>query len=870
MSSYLQKGNEAFKKGDYQSAINLYQMAVKESPSLKSMVDFNIKASVAKNKKQKTEASKKLQSEPSFKQEKETFDTRQKIVSNKSNFKGYEGKLESFNDNLLKGWAVQKGKPAAIFDIDVYVNGIKFCSIKNNQSRGDLLRHKKSTGSGGFSLTLPSELFVEGLQKLEIKFPDGLQLAEVAVPQQPIVLNYQHVRVPVDENVSIIVPIYNAPDDLETCIERLIKYTRNDVDIILIDDASPDSRVQEILNKTSNHKNFRVFTNKKNLGFTKTVNRGIMLAGQNDVVFLNSDARVTPRWLEGLKAALATDAKIATVTPMSDRAGAFSAPNIGNENNLPESVKEEDYAVAFRRRSIGFYPAVPTGNGFCLYVRRVCINEIGSLDEEAFPRGYGEENDFCMRARAAGWRNVIDDRTYVFHDRNKSFGEAKTDLITAGRKIVDERYPDYKKSTAVFSQSPLINMARFRAGMALKDVKQKILPRGLFVISTLTGGTPQTNRDLMLALGDEIEPWLLHCDSKVISLYRVFKGQADQLIKRHILKETIEPLNHTSSEYDQVVANWLTELDFEIVHIRHLAWHSLNLPKLAKQVGARVIKSFHDYYAVCPTIKLLDNERKFCGGSCTTSCGECQPELWPKDSFPTLKNKWVHKWRAKFKEAVKECDAYITTHDSAKQIIQKHLDIDAEKFHVIPHGRDFKKLHQLAEPFKDDSVLKVLVPGNIGEPKGSKIIEELIKNDKDGRLEFHILGRASFKIKHPRLIVHGEYKRDDFAEHVKKIKPHIGAVLSIWNETWCHTLTELWSVGLPVVVTDFQTVAQRVEYSGAGWVLNSDRLNFELESMVLNQKSIEQKTYDALQCQKMLIDETTKLMASRYKEVYVD
>src|SRR5690606_27338712 len=102
-------------------------------------------------------------------------------------------------------------------------------------------------------------------------------------------------------------------------------------------------------------------------------------------------------------------------------------------NPLPEGVTEEEFAVAFRRRSDALYPSVPTGNGFCMYIRRTALKDVGLLDAEAFPRGYGEENDFCMRALRSGWRNIIDDRTYVFHERNKSFGSEKESLIKQGR-----------------------------------------------------------------------------------------------------------------------------------------------------------------------------------------------------------------------------------------------------------------------------------------------------------------------------------------------------------------------------------------------------------------------------------------------------
>src|SRR5690606_37271970 len=134
-------------------------------------------------------------------------------------------------------------------------------------------------------------------------------------------------------------------------------------------------------------------------------------------------------------------------------------------------------------------------------------------------------NDFCMRARESGWRNVIDDRTDIFHDRSKSFGGEKDGLIKAGRAVVDERYPDYTKAISIFSESPLINSARSRAKLALQDCYDLVKPLILYVISTITGGTPQTNRDLMLSLIDVNEPWLFRCDSNVMTLFKVSRNK---------------------------------------------------------------------------------------------------------------------------------------------------------------------------------------------------------------------------------------------------------------------------------------------------------------------------------------------------------
>jgi GT2 family glycosyltransferase len=58
---------------------------------------------------------------------------------------------------------------------------------------------------------------------------------------------------------------------------------------------------------------------------------------------------------------------------------------------------------------------VPTGHGFCLYMRAQCLAETGPLREDLFAQGYGEENDFCMRARHLGWRHVAVPSVFVAH-----------------------------------------------------------------------------------------------------------------------------------------------------------------------------------------------------------------------------------------------------------------------------------------------------------------------------------------------------------------------------------------------------------------------------------------------------------------------
>ena len=736
----------------------------------------------------------------------------------------YKAKIEAVTGNQLRGWAVDKARPGRVFDLRVLVDGVPFVQARNDGPRTDLQQQGLSKGHGGIRVALPLADLESGEHLVSLEMPDGSRLeARATLAQRPRRRLDGGVPRLRPEDVAVVVPIYNAADDLEVCIDRLVRFTPSAVEILLIDDASPDPAIPRLLEGAGLRPNMRVLRNAANLGFTRTVNRGLKETGRKHVVLLNSDARVTPGWIDGMLRAASSRPRVATVTAMSDRAGAFSAPRIGNDNPLPPGVDEITYARAFRRRALGVYPVVPTGNGFCMFVNRACADEIGGFDAEAFPRGYGEENDFCMRATRAGWVNLIDDTTYVFHDRSKSFGESKHALMEAGRAVIEARYPEYSRAIQVFSTGRDILLARYRAAQARIDCgdRRTGLPAALFVVSTQTGGTPQTNLDLMRQLQDELDPWLLRCDSRILTLGRLDSGRIAE-VRRHELAEPVDPITHASAEYDAVVADWLEMVDPAIVHIRHLAWHGLSLPGLAKARGCRVVTSFHDFYTLCPTVKLLDERQVFCAGRCTASDGDCRPELWPDDSLPPLKHRWVHPWRERFGRVLSVSDAFVTTSESARKVISAGLPaVDPGRFHVIPHGRSFGTMEWLAQRPEPGEPIRILVPGNIGIPKGRNVISDLLAYDTAGRFEIHVLGQLADAdaISHPSLIKHGTYHRDEFAARVRAIRPHFGAIFSIWDETYCHTLTELWSVGVPALVFDFPTVASRVRASGAGWVV---------------------------------------------------
>jgi len=793
----------------------------------------------------------------------------------------HQGRLERVSNRSISGWLA--GHPEIPAEADVYLNGIRYATVCADRPRADLIEKNIVTRGGGFQLDIanPSPCDEHLVVSVHPAFQTGGVLGSDQATSPPPAGPYVHSAYAVSlaeksRGVSIVIPIHNAADDLEICLKSLCDWTTFPCRAILIDDASTDPRIGEILRRHEGIAGIEIHRNAVNLGFTRTVNRGVALAGEDDVVLLNSDTALTPLWLQGLRAAAYSSPRVATATPLSNNAGVFSAPEMNGANHIPAELGVEGMARLVQHCALSAYPRVPTGNGYCLYIRRACLDEIGALDEQAFPVGYGEENDFCMRALHAGFEHVMDDRTYVYHRRSASFGASRFAHYEAGMAALKARYPEYSRLTAVFAESAEILGVRWRLRRALQAAERP-LPRVLFVISTETGGTPQTNRDLMRALRDHFEPWLLRCDGREIKLWRVEAG-GDVEIEAIRLKVPLEPLIHRSEEYDVALFDILTRHAFELVHIRHLGWHGLGIQAVCERIGVPWILSLHDFYTICPSVKLLDENNTHCGGACTTTPGECAVELWDRASFPPLKNQFVAKWQATFGRLLGRADALVTTSPQARDIFLRRYPALADRdFRVIPHGRDFSDMGLYAAPLQAAGPLRILVPGNISTAKGAGLIAAIVAQDQGRTVEFHVLGDFGRLKAQPGLALHGRYDREEFSQKARAIQAHVGAVFSIWPETYCHTLTEMWAFGLPAIGVDIGAVGERIAAHGGGWLIapeaaaSADAVLALARDILADPGALAGKIAEVARWQQGSGRQySTHAMASRYRQLYAD
>lgn len=288
--------------------------------------------------------------------------------------------------------------------------------------------------------------------------------------------------------VDIVIPIYRDAEITKRCIESVIN-SRDDTStrVMLICDASPEREVVELVDSYKGKDGVHVFHNAKNIGFVGTANRGIELAEGRDVILLNSDAIVPGRFGERLKDAAYTSTIVATATPFSNNAGLYSVPLEGGAalplEGAEEYVGQWDLLAQERNGAVRCVE-MPIGHGFCMYIKRMCIDRIGYLDEAAFGRGYFEEVDFCLRARRYGYVNGLVPNLFVGHVGHINFGglEGSQETRNKNREIISEKWPEHFAQRSRFlsrdpirKYRPTIGTGPLSADSELEEVTLEII-----------------------------------------------------------------------------------------------------------------------------------------------------------------------------------------------------------------------------------------------------------------------------------------------------------------------------------------------------------------------------------------------------------
>jgi hypothetical protein len=256
---------------------------------------------------------------------------------------------------------------------------------------------------------------------------------------------------------------------------------------------------------------------------------------------------------------------IGTVTAVSDNAGAFTVPELEQHCPPPQRWSLVQAQRAVLQQAGLRYPQLPTGNGFCMYVKRTLLARIGPMDEAAFPQGYGEENDFCQRAERAGYRNLIAGNVLVHHERSASFGDARRAQLGAqGMAVLRERYPDYERriGETLFGFDRKVLDYRVRRTYADADGSYALHPPRPRLLLAADAGDAAAER-LLSALEPRQDGFLLRREGGWVNLYRLVDGALVFERGTAVGRDAV-----AVADVEQRLREWLLEYSIESVHLR--------------------------------------------------------------------------------------------------------------------------------------------------------------------------------------------------------------------------------------------------------------------------------------------------------------
>ena len=245
--------------------------------------------------------------------------------------------------------------------------------------------------------------------------------------------------------VDVIICVHNAPQDVRRCLASVLEHSSPPYNLILVDDGS-QAETCDLLAEFARQHPCQLLRNETAKGYTLAANQGLRLSSAEFALLLNSDTIVTPGWLDKLVACAQSDPRIGIVGPLSNCASWQSIPEIvagGDwaDNPLPPHIPVAQMGDWVAAHSARLYPPMQFLNGFCLLIKRQVIEQVGYFDEEKFGVGYGEENDYCLRARKSGWALALADDAYVYHAQSRSYNpERRKQLSERANRVLAEKH----------------------------------------------------------------------------------------------------------------------------------------------------------------------------------------------------------------------------------------------------------------------------------------------------------------------------------------------------------------------------------------------------------------------------------------------
>jgi glycosyltransferase involved in cell wall biosynthesis len=457
--------------------------------------------------------------------------------------------------------------------------------------------------------------------------------------------------------------------------------------------------------------------------------------------------------------------------------------------------------------------------GFCFYIRRKALEDVGFFDEESFGRGYGEENDFCFRVKKAGWKNLHALDAYVYHHGETSFAESASASQFDGLRALAAKHPEYLSEIDSFIKQDPARHARRR--IDIERIKQSI-PNdcAIFFSHDWGGGIEKHVNDLSDLLAEQgIDVILLHS----------IRGETTHFgIKKLNNSIYLPNLNNIDiNDAGELLEQFLGILKPRFLHIHSLIGFNKSSRSIVTSVigssGIPYFYTFHDYTPICQHAQFVRPDRQYCGEPDVATCQKCV------DQFkPYFGRENVLEYQNNYRDFLLGASGLIAPSVDTQSRANRFLNI--KRCDVIEHFQELKINVEPSHTFcaskkKVDSEVRVAILGAIGPHKGNDVILACQADALSRKLpiSYMVIGYCDKKeLGGIRMSETGPYSDIKDAIHeINEFAPTLIFYPSIWPETFSYTLSVAFMLNIPPLVFDLGATAERVRRHSFGKVIPS-------------------------------------------------
>jgi GT2 family glycosyltransferase/glycosyltransferase involved in cell wall biosynthesis len=621
--------------------------------------------------------------------------------------------------------------------------------------------------------------------------------------------------------VDVVIPVYRGLQETLACVESVLG-SGDQVGhrVTVIDDCSPEPALTDALQALAAAGRIRYLRNDSNLGFIATANRGMALDTDSDVLLLNADTLVPRGFLDRIFRAAFSDPAIATVTPLSNNATICSLPLPPGTAASPYGLPLADIDAICAEVNKAVVRDIPTAHGFCMFIKRAAIDDVGQFDVARFGAGYGEENDFSLRCFEHGWRNVCAADVYVEHAGAVSFAGTRAEKLAANLGKVETLYPYYHDFVADFLRTDPLHDLRNRVQKAVW--KRAGRPLVLLVTLSLEGGAVRHTDDLAARLADEGFLVLALGQGKDTD------GRPMLTIRRCATAQDEALCYPAPAPPTEALADIL-DLAPGFIHVQHLLDLPDGIGEFVRDCGIPYAVTLHDFFYGCPKVTLIDEGGEYCGMPPPAKCTLCvrhgpiHASIHPSlADYARVGEVWRGKWEPFLRDALQ---LIAPSHDAASRYASLFpgLQVDVRPHFATPRPRAMtpRGTAQRALAPQPGSRLRVAVPGSIGPQKGARQLVDLARHCSrwDDDILFIVVGhtdREETLKKYENVRLPGGYQPGEAVAALAHARCRVALFLSIFPETYSYTLSESLEAGLVPVGYEFGAIGERLRALGTG------------------------------------------------------